>query len=66
MAYLYRNNKCEFTGTRKQIICYILQAYEDDYWVQQYNNQLFFDSGKLFFVIECLGLKLYQNKPKKF
>ena len=64
MAYLYRDGKCEFSGTRKQIISYILTSYADDYWVMEYNKQLTFDTGKFLFVLDCLGLEYYENKRR--
>ena len=33
MQYLIRNNKVEYSGNKKEIIAYIMQAYEDDYFV---------------------------------
>lgn len=63
--YLIRKNKIEFTGTRKEIIAYILSQYEDDYFVQEYNEQLYKDNAKLKYVLDGLGLKLSNNSPKR-
>ena len=54
--YLIRNGKVEFSGTRKQIIDYVKLTYEDDYWIQEWNDQLQYDFAKLKFVLENLGL----------
>ena len=62
MPYLIRDNKVEYEGTKKQIIVYIKQAYEDDYWVQEYWDQLDKDYGKFKFVLENLGLCLRHKK----
>lgn len=62
MPYLIRDNKVEYEGTKKQIIVYIKQAYEDDYWVQEYWDQLDKDYGRLKFVLENLGLCLKNKK----
>lgn len=62
MPYLIRDDKVEYEGTKKQIIVYIKQVYEDDYWVQEYWDQLDKDYGRLKFVLENLGLCLKNKK----
>lgn len=63
--YLMRNFKVEYTGTRQEIIDYILAEYEYDYFVQEYGKQLYKDSNKLKYVLTGLELSLSNNLPKR-
>lgn len=63
--YLYRKNRIEFQGTKKQVISYLLTAYEDDYFVQEYADQLVYDNKKLHYVITNLGMYLRNKKHSK-
>lgn len=55
---LLRKSLTEFSGTKKEIVNYLLYNYEDDYWIQEYGKTLLKDFSKLKFVVECLGLRL--------
>lgn len=63
--YLIRDSKVEYTGTRKEIIEYLLAEYEDDYFIQEYNKQLFQDSSKLKYVLDGLQLRISSKLPKR-
>lgn len=64
MKYLIRHGKVEYSGTKKEVVDYILSAYEDDYFVQTYNKQLYKDPSKLNKVLEGLNLYLTNKAPK--
>jgi hypothetical protein len=63
--YLIRDNLPEFTGTKKEIIDYILNSYYDDYYVQQYGNHLYKNNDALLQTLESLRLKITHKLPKK-
>lgn len=65
MKYLIRNNKVEFSGNKQDIIKYVTEAYEDDYFVQQYGKIFLKDFSKFMYCLDNLGLKLSDNKPKR-
>ena len=64
MKYLVRNGKVEFSGSKKEIIDYILSAYEDDYFVQSYDKQLYHDNSILEEVLDGLCLQIWDKAPK--
>lgn len=64
MKYLVRNGKVEFSGSKKEIIDYILSAYEDDYFVQSYDKQLYHDNSVLEEVLDGLCLQIWDKAPK--
>ena len=64
MKYLVRNGKVEFSGSKKEIIDYILSAYEDDYFVQSYDKQLYHDNSILEEVLDGLCLQIWDKSPK--
>ena len=64
MKYLVRNGKVEFSGSKKEIIDYILSAYEDDYFVQSYDKQLYHDNSILEEVLDDLCLQIWDKAPK--
>lgn len=63
--YLVRKGKVEFSGTKHAIVEYIKEAYSEDYYVQEYWDQLEKDLNKLKFVIGGLDLKLTERKPRR-
>ena len=63
--YLVRKGKVEFSGTKHAIVEYIKEAYSEDYYVQEYWEQLEKDLNKLKFVIGGLDLKLTERKPRR-
>lgn len=63
--YLIRDGKVEFSGTKHEIVEYIQEVYTEDYYVEEYWEQLDKDINKLKFVIGGLGLKLTERKPKR-
>ena len=65
MQYLIRNNKVEYSGNKKEIIAYIMQAYEDDYFVQEYSTKLYKDSNALKQTLIGLGLSISNTIPKR-
>ena len=65
MQYLIRNNKVEYTGNKKEIIAYIMQAYEDDYFVQEYSTKLYKDPNALKQTLIGLGLSISNTIPKR-
>lgn len=65
MKYLIRNNKIEFSGNKKDVIKYITEAYEDDYFVQEYHKIFNKDFSKFIYCLQNLGLVLSDNKPKR-
>ena len=65
MQYLIRNNKVEYSGNKKEIIAYIMQAYEDDYFVQEYSTNLYKDPNALKQTLIGLGLSISNTIPKR-
>lgn len=65
MQYLIRNNKVEYSGNKKEIIAYIMQAYEDDYFVQEYSTKLYKDPNTLKQTLIGLGLSISNTIPKR-
>ena len=65
MQYLIRNNKVEYSGNKKEIIAYIMQAYEDDYFVQEYSTKLYKDPNDLKQNLIGLGLSISNTIPKR-
>ena len=65
MKYLIRDGKVEYSGSRLEIINYIVTEYEDDYYVQEYADQLAKDFNKLRFVLTGLGLYISETLPKR-
>ena len=65
MQYLIRNNKVEYSGNKKEIIAYIMQAYEDDYFVQEYSTKLYKDANALKQTLIGLGLSISNTIPKR-
>ena len=65
MQYLIRNNKVEYSGNKKEIIAYIIQAYEDDYFVQEYSTKLYKDPNALKPTLIGLGLSISNTIPKR-
>lgn len=63
--YLIRNGKIEFTGSKHNIVEYIKEVYEDDYYVQEYWDQMEKDAKILKCVVRDLGMKLTETKPKR-
>lgn len=63
--YLIRKGKVEFTGSKHSIIEYIKEVYEDNYYVQEYWDQMEKDIQILKNVVRDLDLKLSENKPKR-
>lgn len=64
MKYLLRDGKVEYSGNKQQIIDYINECYEDDYWVQQYGKIFNKDFDKFLYTLQCLGLQLSNKMPK--
>ena len=58
MKYLLRNKKVECSGTKKQLIEYVKEKYEDDFWVRENSAKFDTDFGSFKFVLLCLGLEL--------
>lgn len=65
MKYLVRKGKVEFSGSKHDIIEYVKEVYEDDYYVQEYWDQLEKDIKILKSVISGLDMKLTENRPKR-
>lgn len=63
--YLVRNNLPEFSGTKKEIIKYLLDSYEDDYFIQKYGKQLYKNMEALQQVLDFLNLRITQKLPRK-
>lgn len=63
--YLIRDNKIEFEGNKKQIIQYLNEAYQDEYWIEQHGNILDKDIQMLYYVVENLGMFLSNRKPRR-
>lgn len=63
--YLVRNGKVEFTGNKHNIVEYLKEVYEDNYYVQEYWDQMEKDTKILRGVIRDLGMKLAETKPKR-
>ena len=64
MRYLIRDGKVEFSGNKKDIIKYIRECYNDEYWVRENYNILDKDFDKLIYVLENIGLELRDRKPR--
>lgn len=64
MRYLIRDGKIEFCGTISEIINYIKESYED-YYIEEYDKQLEKDFNKLNFVLQNIGLKMSERKPRR-
>lgn len=65
MKYLLRNNKVEYSGSKKQLIEYIKEKYLEEYWVREYGKYFDTDFGKFKFTIETLGLQLSDKMTNK-
>lgn len=65
MKYLIRQGKVEYSGNKKEIISYLIQAYEDDYFIQEYGSKLYKDPDALQQTLKCLGLSLSDKIPKR-
>lgn len=65
MKYLIRDGKVEYSGNKQAVINYIREAYEDDYFVQEYGKIFLKDFSKFIFCLENLGLILSDRKPKR-
>ena len=63
--YLVRKGKVEFTGNKHNIIEYIKEVYEDNYYVQEYWDQMEKDTQILKNVVRDLDMKLTKIKPKR-
>lgn len=64
MRYLLRDGKVEFSGTKKEVLDYIREAYSDDYFVENYGNSFEKDKDRLDDCLAELGLFLTNSKPK--
>ena len=65
MKYLLRNNKVEYSGSKKQLIEYIKEKYLEEYWVREYGKYFDTDFGKFKFAIETLVLQLSDKMTNK-
>ena len=63
--YILRDGKVEFTGNKKEVINYIRECYEDDYFVHEYGNIFDKDWNKFKYTLEGLGLFLSNKKPRR-
>lgn len=62
--YLYRDNKIEFEGNKKEIISYIREAYVDEYFVEEFGSIFQKDFDKFIYVCECLGIEVKSRRIK--
>ena len=65
MKYLIRDNKVEYSGSKKQLITYVREKYPDEYWVLEYGKDFDNDFGKFKFAIETIGLQLSDKMSDK-
>ena len=65
MKYLIRNNKVEYSGSKKQLITYVKEKYADEYWVREYGKDFDDDFGKFKFAVETIGLQLSDKMSDK-
>ena len=65
MKYLIRDNKVEYSGSKKQLITYVREKYADEYWIREYGKDFDNDFGKFKFAIETLGLTLSDKMSDK-
>ena len=65
MKYLIRDNKVEYSGSKKQLITYVREKYADEYWIREYGKDFDNDFGKFKFAIETIGLQLSDKMSDK-